>query len=93
MEAAAGETVIKHPWDDHQLLFAGVPPRTATLHEMRGASNQQKNLTDKLMKRLDGRLDGLVDARSGGAGVTRLTDSFNESAKDSQKSADRLAGA
>jgi hypothetical protein len=92
MEAAMGETVIKYPWDDYQLSFTGIPPHVAVLHEIRDASNQQKELIDKLMKHLDVRLDGLVDMGNGGMSVTRLTNLFNESTKDLQQKIDRLAG-
>ncbi len=94
MEPATGEerTVIKYPWDDYRLAFTGMPPHVAVLHEIRDASKQQKDLIDKLMKHLDGRLDGLVDMGNGGVSVTRLTNLFNESTKDLQQKIDRLAG-
>jgi hypothetical protein len=94
MEAATGETVIKHRWGDHHVSFTGTPLHVAVLHETREASNQQKELMDKLIKHLDGRLDGLVDMGNGGMSVTWLTNFnlFYESTKDLQKKIDRLSG-
>jgi hypothetical protein len=94
MEPATGEQriVMKYPWDDYGLSFTGIPLHVAVLHEIRHASKEQKNLIDKLMVHLDGRLDGLVDMGNGGLSVSRLTNLFNESTKDLQKKIDRLAG-